>query len=194
MRREDLLSLIHRELLNAPLQFEKVAGVGSERMPEYWVVCQLMNAVSLAGMCAVPEVAADWQFSEFDFGGMEIPSGAIPELARARIDLFICDPPCASDKPHVRVIMELKGSRSTWDSFGKDIARLRRLSGLLEDGDIAVILAYVTAPLAAAEQKQDLQSFLKATGLLPGDINVFSNLRAGTDPATRMAYVYTCII
>jgi hypothetical protein len=194
MKRDDLISLIHRELLNAPLQFEKVAGVGAERMPEYWVVCHLMRAVAAAGLHAVPEVAADWQFSHFQSGGKEIPSGTIPEIARARIDLVVCEHADAADRLHARLFMELKGSQSTWAAFGKDIARLRLLSDLLGDGDQAVVLAYVTAPLTVDEQKLDLQAFLKATNLQQSEVYVLSNPPVNADTATRSSYAYTYII
>ncbi len=90
--------------------------------------------------------------------------------------------------------MELKGSQSTWAAFGKDVARLRLLSGLLGDGDQAVVLAYVTAPLTAKEQVRDFQAFLKATDLQQGEVKVLPKLPVGEGTQTRMAYAYMYII
>lgn len=189
MNRDQLMEIVERALVNSPRCFEEVSNVSSWRMPESWIAAQIMHAVHEHRLFGVPEVSISRDLEEFESGGRTLMASDVSDLAGAKIDLFIGESGAKGGKIRVRIIVELKGSQSTWKAFGRDIDRLQKLCGLLGDGDQAALLAYVTAPLTKNEQEKDFHDFIGATGLNRDQVKVICGHPVSNDE--RRTYVYT---
>lgn len=165
-----ILSAIQSSLENAARTFELVANVPSDpmdwaaaRMPEAWVVVQLMHGLHNLGLGAFPEVRIP---KDLDEEGEGILSGArkmtgdrYESLRRKRIDLFAFDRSGHDNALVLRVAMEVKAGKSKEDfsDFAEDIERLEALADGRGD-DQLFVLAYATFPLTVDELKKEKAS------------------------------------
>ena len=167
-----ILSTVEQTLINAASKFERVANgsAGSMdwaafRMPEFWIVALLMQDLHAIGIAAFPEVRIPDDLDETGTGilsgGQRMTSARYRSILGCKIDLFALDQRDVDDPPVLRAALEVKGPKSNFSEFRRDIERLEALTDDSGD-DQQFIFAYATAPLTGPEAEKEESVVRKA--------------------------------
>ena len=174
MELDKIIDFIEQALIIAPISFEAAANGeirGTEwcadRMPESWIVAQVMQAAHHYGIAAVPEVRIRHDIEYFVSDGKRIQPDSLPNLKKggAKIDLILGDESHFPGYLHLRVALEIKGPKSSWQQFRNDIERLRELHAVASEEGQAMVFAYVTCPLLDSEIDSDAKLLEQSTGI-----------------------------
>jgi hypothetical protein len=171
LSRNQIMDFVKDALLKAPIRFEEAANSSlrkvdwkADRMPESWILSEVMNAARQIGIAAIPEVRANHDFQHCD-GSANSFSTIAAALSGMKIDLFLGELGSNPEKMLVRAALEIKGPKSTWNAFRSDIARLKILSTCLNGENDITIFAYVTPPLTEVELRNEELRFREETRL-----------------------------
>lgn len=173
MNNDEIIEIIKQTLTQSPVDFESVAngntgydGLYAERMPEFWVVALLMKRLHTQGLAAFPEVQINHDLNNFWINGAELNPKCFEKLKGAKIDLFIADSSSNSGHLQLRVVMELKGPKSNWEGFERDLFRLKEFQkGIVNDPSVTFVFAYVTSQLNEKEIEKETNKYKEKTKL-----------------------------